>query len=143
MQMNLNGIWRKLCSQFVDGFHGFEDTVEVTMNAVALSQQPNQEAEADDVTELLASHGKEKSAEVLIQPEKHKTQEEGDIATPESMRFTSKDLPEGFSLIEEGVAKFEDENPSMKRYTKAVREVKELPAVLQEDLGGEQGILPD
>ena len=39
MQVNLNGVWRKLCSQFVDGFHGFEDTVEtVTMNAVALSQ---------------------------------------------------------------------------------------------------------
>ena len=65
------------------------------------------------------------------------TQEEEDIATPESMRFTSKDLTEGFSLIEEKVAKFEDENLSKERYTKVVRGVKELPAVLQEDLGGE------
>ena len=66
------------------------------------------------------------------------TREEEDTATTESMRFTSKDLTEGFSLKEEGMAKFGDENLSMERYTKVVRGVKELPAVLQKDLGGEE-----
>ena len=52
-------------------------------------------------------------------------EEKKDIATPEPKRLASKDLVEGFALIEEGVAKFEVEYPDMERYIKVVREVSD------------------
>lgn len=121
---NLNGVWKKLCPQVVNDFHGFEETVKaVTKNVVALSKQLNLEVEADDVTELLASHGEELSAEDLIQLEKQMIEEEEETPTPEPRRFTSKGLAEGFALIEEGLAKFEAEDPNIARYTKVARGV--------------------
>ena len=114
----------KNCPQFVKEFHGFEETVEaVIKNVVALSKQINLEVEVDDVTELLASHGEELSVEDLIQLDKQMIEEEEDIPTPEPKRFTSKGLPEAFTLIEEGLARFEAEDPNMARYIKVARRI--------------------
>lgn len=83
-------------SQFVNDFHGFEDSVEVVMqNVVELSKQLDFELEAEDVTELLASHGEELSTKDLIQL-KQQLIEEGDIPTPETKRFTSKEVAGAF-----------------------------------------------
>ncbi|XP_039605684.1 tigger transposable element-derived protein 1-like [Polypterus senegalus] len=80
---NLNGVWKKLCPQFVYDFHGFEESVEaVTEKVVALGKQLNLDVEPKNVTELLASHGEELSAEDLIQLEKQLIEEE-EIETPE------------------------------------------------------------
>uniref|UniRef100_A0A3P8SAK2 HTH CENPB-type domain-containing protein n=1 Tax=Amphiprion percula TaxID=161767 RepID=A0A3P8SAK2_AMPPE len=123
-QTNLNGMWKNVCPQFVNNFNGFEESVEaVTENIVDLSKQLHLEVEADDVKELLASHEEELSAEDLIQLEKQMIEEEEETSTPEPRGFTSKGLADGFALIEEGLAKFEAEDPNIARHTKVARKV--------------------
>jgi len=123
-QTNMNGVWKKLCPNFVNDFHGFEETVDaVTKNVVALSKQLLLEVEADDVTELLASHGEELSAEDLIELEKQMIEDEEDTPPQELKKFTSKDLAKAFAMIEEGLALFEAQDPNMARHTKVSRGV--------------------
>ena len=106
----------------MNDFHGFEETVKaVTENVVALSKKLNLEVETDDVTELLASHGEELSAEDLIQLEKQIIEDEEDTSTPESKRFTSKGLAEVFALIDDALAKLEAQDPNTARYSKVYR----------------------
>ena len=96
----MNGVWRKLCPQFVNDFHGFEDTVDhVIKNIVALSKEINLDMEVDDVTELLESHEEELSAEDLIQLEKQIIEEEEETPTPEPKAFTRQGLSKGFAEI--------------------------------------------
>ncbi|KAK1327402.1 hypothetical protein QTO34_014193 [Cnephaeus nilssonii] len=122
-QTNLNGVWKKLCPQFVKDFHGFEDSVEVVIkNVVQLSKQLDLEVEAEDVTELLTSHGEELSAEDLTQLKQQFIEEE-DTSTPEPRRFTSKELAGAFAMIEEALARFEAQDPNIDRYTKVARGV--------------------
>ncbi|KAK1327297.1 hypothetical protein QTO34_014986 [Cnephaeus nilssonii] len=120
---NLNSVWKKLCPQFVNDFHGFEDSVEdVIKNVVELSKQLDLEVEAEDVTELLASHGEELSAEELTQLKQQFIEEE-DTPTPEPRRFTSKALAGAFAMIEDALARFEAQDPNSDRYTKVARGV--------------------
>ncbi|KAK1327428.1 hypothetical protein QTO34_014142 [Cnephaeus nilssonii] len=122
-QTNLNGVWKKLCPQFVNDFHGFEYSVEVVIkNVVELSKQLDLEVEAEDVTELLASHGEELSAKDLTQLKQQFIEEE-DTPTPEPRRFTSKELAGAFAMIEEALARFEAQDPNSDRYTKVSRGV--------------------
>ncbi|XP_014386190.1 PREDICTED: zinc finger protein 530-like [Myotis brandtii] len=122
-QTNLNGVWKKLCPQFVNDFHGFEDSVEVVIqNVVELSKQLDLEVEAEDVTELLASHGEELCIEDLIQLKQQLIEEE-DTPTPEPKRFTSKELAGAFAMIEDALARFEAQDPNIDRYTKVARGV--------------------
>lgn len=98
---------KKLCPQFVNDFQGFEDTVDhVIKNIVALIKAMNLEVKADDITELLASHGEELSAEDLILLKMMMMEEEEDIPTPEPKTFTSQGLARGFALIDEGLSTF-------------------------------------
>ncbi|KAK1327332.1 hypothetical protein QTO34_019204, partial [Cnephaeus nilssonii] len=122
-QTNLNSVWKKLCPQFANDFHGFEDSMEVFIkNVVELSKQLDLEVEAEDVTELLASHGEELSAEDLTQLKQQFIEEE-DTPTPVSRRFTSKELAGAFAMIEDALASFEAQDPNSDRYTKAARGV--------------------
>ncbi|KAK1327371.1 hypothetical protein QTO34_014991 [Cnephaeus nilssonii] len=122
-QTNLNGVWKKLCPQFVNDFHRFEDPVEVVIkNVVELSKQLDLEVEAEDVTELLASHGEELSAEDLTQLKQQFVEEE-DTPTPEPRRFTSKELAGAFAMIEDALARFAAQDPNSDRYTKVARGV--------------------
>ncbi|KAK1327341.1 hypothetical protein QTO34_018110 [Cnephaeus nilssonii] len=122
-QTNLNAVWKKLCPQFVNDFNGFENSVEVVIkNVVELSKQLDLEVEAEGVTELLASHGEEVSAEDHTHLKQQFIEEE-DTPTPEPRRFTSKELAGAFAMIEEALARFEAQDPNRDRYTKVARGV--------------------
>ncbi|KAK1327439.1 hypothetical protein QTO34_014153 [Cnephaeus nilssonii] len=122
-QTNLNGVWKKLCPQFVNDFHGFEDSVEVVIkNVVELSKQLDLEVEGEDVTELLASHREELSTEDLTQLKQQFIEKE-DTPTPVPRRFTSKELAGAFAMIEDALARFEAQDPNSDRYTKVARGV--------------------
>ena len=83
--INMNGVWRKLCPQFGNDFHGFEERVDhVIRNIVALRKEIDLYMEVDDDTELLESHGEELSAGDLIKLEKQIIEEEEEeTPTPE------------------------------------------------------------
>lgn len=128
-QTNMNGVWKKMCPQFVNDFHGFEDTVEhVIKNVVALSKEIDLEMEVDDVTELLESHGEELSAEDLIQMEKQiiEEEEEEETPTPEPKAFTRQALARGFSEMQQALATFEAQDPNLERFTRVSRGVMDL-----------------
>ncbi|BFZ05504.1 hypothetical protein BsWGS_08543 [Bradybaena similaris] len=124
----MNGVWKKMCPQFVNDFHGFEDTVEhVIKNVVALSKEIDLEMEVDDVTELLESHGEELSAEDLIQMEKRIMEEkEEETPTPERKAFTRQALARGFSEMQQALASFEARDPNLERFTRVSRGVMDL-----------------
>lgn len=42
---------------------------------------------------------------------------------PKPKRFTTKELADGFALTEEGLAKFEDQDPNTARYTRVAKGV--------------------
>ncbi|XP_068227405.1 tigger transposable element-derived protein 1-like [Palaemon carinicauda] len=124
---NMNDIWRKLCPQFVNDFHGFEDTVDhVIKNIVALSKEIDLDMEVHDVTELLESHGEELSAGDLIQLEKHIIEEEEETPTPDPKAFTRQGLSKGFAEIQQALATFEAQDPNMDRFTRVSRGIMNL-----------------
>ncbi|XP_064090704.1 tigger transposable element-derived protein 1-like [Macrobrachium nipponense] len=80
---NLNGAWKKLCPNFVMNFTEFEkgESLDaVRRNIVQYSERLNLGVEAEDVNELLESHGEELSAEDLIELEKQMIREEEEEA---------------------------------------------------------------
>lgn len=89
-----------MCPLFVNDFHNFEESVQAVKKAlVDLSKRLDLGAKVDDVTELLASHGVEFSAEGHIQLQKQMIKQEKTPA-PEPKRFTRKKLVDGFALID-------------------------------------------
>ncbi|XP_068201521.1 tigger transposable element-derived protein 1-like [Palaemon carinicauda] len=117
----MNGVWRKLCPQFVNDFVGFEDTVDhVVKNIVALSKEIDLDMDVDDVTELLESPGEELSAEDLIQLEKQIIEEE-ETPTPDPKTFTRQGLSKGFAEIQQALATFEAQDHNMDRFTRVSR----------------------
>ena len=58
MAITMNGVWKNLCLQFVDNFHGFENVdeefKEVFSNLVTLSKKMELDLQEDNFTELLA-----------------------------------------------------------------------------------------
>ncbi|XP_068227389.1 tigger transposable element-derived protein 1-like [Palaemon carinicauda] len=123
----MNGVWRKLCPQFVNDFHGFEDTVDhVIRNIVALSKEINLDMEVDDVTELLESHGEELSAGDLIQLERQIIEEEEETPTSDPKAFTRQGLSKGFAEIQQTLSTFEAQDPNMDRFTKVSRGITDL-----------------
>ena len=126
-QTNMNGVWKQLCPQFVNDFHGFEETVEaVTKSVVSLGRQLELELEVDDVTELLASHGEELTEEDLIELEKQMIEEEAEIPTPEPKKFNAKTLAKGFAWMADTLAVFESMDPNEERFRRFSRGVWDL-----------------
>ncbi|XP_068246873.1 tigger transposable element-derived protein 1-like [Palaemon carinicauda] len=104
---NMNGVWRKQSPQFVNDFHGFEDTVDhVIKNIVALSKEIDLDMEVDDVTELLESQEEELSAGDLIQLEKQIIEDEVETPTSDLKGFTRQGLSKGFAVIQQALATF-------------------------------------
>ena len=123
---NMNGVWRKLCPQFVNDFDGLEEIADqVIVNIVDLSKEIDLCVEVDDVTELLESHGEELSAGDLIQLEKQIIEQEI-ISTPEPKAFTRRGLSKGFAGIQKALATFEAKDPNMERFARVSRGIMAL-----------------
>ncbi|XP_066964372.1 tigger transposable element-derived protein 1-like [Macrobrachium rosenbergii] len=137
----LNGAWKKLCPQFVNSFKGFEqaeDVEAVTMKIVGLSKRLKLDLEAEDVTELLASHGEELSSEDLIELEKQMIEEEEEAPQPKVKELTIKGLTEGFAHLEKCLAAFEGEDPNIARFERIRRGMLDLTTCYREALKEKQ-----
>ncbi|XP_066958981.1 tigger transposable element-derived protein 1-like [Macrobrachium rosenbergii] len=137
----LNGAWKKLCPQFVNSFEGFEqvDDVEtVTRKIAGLSKRLKLDFEAEDVTELLASHGEELSLEDLTELEKQMIEEEEEAPQPKVRALTVKGLREGFAHLEKCLAAFEGEDPNIARFERIGRGMLDLTMFYKETLKEKQ-----
>ena len=110
----MNGVWKKLCPQFVHDFHGFEkldeESKEVFSNSVTLSEKLELVLQEDDFIELLAVQHEELTNEDLLELEaqrKHEERQEEEEVTEGLKRFTTREMARGFSLFEETLLVFE------------------------------------
>ncbi|XP_065436021.1 tigger transposable element-derived protein 1-like isoform X2 [Chrysemys picta bellii] len=127
-QPNLNGVWKKLCPDFVSDFQGFTDTVEVTNTVVEMGKELNLDIAPGDVDELLASHSEELTNEDLIEWEQQKVAEEEEDAptveeTPPHKVLTIKVLAEAFQHLEAAMSTFEVHDPSVERSASVNRDL--------------------
>lgn len=96
-QTNINGVWKRLCPQFVFDFKGFEVTLQkVTEGVIEMGKQLNLELKVDGVEELLSSYSEKLSNEDITQLETQKIAEEEAAEVldekPSTKRFTSKQM---------------------------------------------------
>ena len=92
--ITMNGVWKKLCPQFVHDFHGFEkldeEPKEVFSNLVTLSEKPELDLQEDDFIKLLAVQHEELTNEDVMKLEAQRKDEERQVeeVTEEPKRFT-------------------------------------------------------
>ena len=126
-QQNMNGVWGKLCPQFINDFQGFDESLDdVRRNIVRLGNHVrlNLELEETDVTEVLASHGEELSPDDLLELERQIIEsEESNQPDPEPRRFTAKQLSEAFTKLEDVMSIFEGMDPNVERFMRVNRTV--------------------
>ncbi|XP_030435481.1 tigger transposable element-derived protein 1-like [Gopherus evgoodei] len=127
-QLNLNGVWKKLCPDFVSDFQGFTDTVEEVTNAVVeMGKELNLDIAPEDVDELLASHSEELTNEDLIEWEQQKLAEEEDARTveetPPRKVLTMEVLAEAFQHLEAATSLFEEYDPNIERSASVNRDI--------------------
>ena len=76
----MNGVWKKLCQQFVHDFHGFEkveeESKEVFSNLVTLSEKLELGLQEDNFIELLAVQHEELTNEDLMELEAQRKDKE-------------------------------------------------------------------
>ncbi|XP_068204617.1 tigger transposable element-derived protein 1-like [Palaemon carinicauda] len=129
-EVNLNAVWRPLCPQFVNDFRGFDQegiNKEILSTLVGLSDKLELDLQEEDFEELLESHGEDLSIQDLMELEaQQRVEEEEEEETPVPMKkFETKLLAEGFSLIDKGIALFEQQDPNIERCTKVANQLND------------------
>lgn len=130
MAITMNGVWKNLCTQFVNDVYRFEkvgeESQEVLSNLVTLSEKLELDLQEDDFTELLAVQHKELTNEELIDLEAQQKDEENqeEEITEEPKRIMTQKMARGFSLFEEALLVFETQNPNVEQYTKVAAAVQ-------------------
>ncbi|XP_067125448.1 tigger transposable element-derived protein 1 isoform X1 [Centruroides vittatus] len=128
-ELNLKGVWKKLCPHFVEDFEDFELLLEKeTTTVVEIANRLNLEVSAKDVNELLNSHEKEPTVEELIEIAEQGTvetdednndgeeEEEEVLEEPNSApTFTLQRLAEAFEKIDSGLKILQTDDPNFER----------------------------
>ena len=127
----MNGVWKKLCPQFVHDFRRFEkvdeESKEVFSNSVTLSKKLELDLQEDYFIEPLAVQHEELTNEDLIELEaqrKNEEKQEEEVVTEEPKRFTMQEMAREFSLFEEALLVFEAQDPNVEWYMKVAAAVQ-------------------
>ena len=130
MAVTMNGVWKKLCPQFVHDFRvfekGYEESKEVFSNLVTLSEKLEPDLQEDDFMELLAVQHEELTNEDLMELEaqrKDKERQEEEV-TKELKRFTTQEMARGFSLFDEALLVFDAQDLNIEWYRKVAAAVQ-------------------
>lgn len=132
----LNGVWKKLCPQFVHDFKGFsikENVAKSNSRSLRLAQQLGfSDVEEEDIDELLQSHEQELSNEDLLEIEKERVEqlEKAEAAAAASASreqplrtFTATNLAECMEHIQLAMAIIEENDSNVDRSSTVSREV--------------------
>ena len=80
MRLQMNGVWKNFCPQFIHNFRGWEkvdeEPKEVFSNSVTLSKKLELDPQEGDFTELLAMQHEEFTNEDLMELETQSKDEE-------------------------------------------------------------------
>uniref|UniRef100_A0A8C4Q849 Uncharacterized protein n=2 Tax=Eptatretus burgeri TaxID=7764 RepID=A0A8C4Q849_EPTBU len=127
----MNGVWGKLCPQFVNGFKGFSvnnDLLKARRNIVEMAKTVGfDEVKEGDVEELLDSYREELSNEDLLLLEKERQVEESEVESEEVeplRTLTCKRMAEAFRLIDMGLTIFDEDDPNTERSSRVARNVQ-------------------
>lgn len=132
----LNGVWKKLCPQFVHSFEGFtvDDVIQKT-NKQTLGYAKDlglEEVEHDDIEQLLQSHRQELTNEELIEMEAEKQREqelaaaaaaEGKATSEQDRVLTKKILHTALAKIEDALDDLKLNDPNIDRSSSVARNV--------------------
>ncbi|XP_066964345.1 tigger transposable element-derived protein 1-like [Macrobrachium rosenbergii] len=138
---NLNGGWKKLCPNFVMDFTGFEEGENldiVRKSIVQYSKKLSLEVEAEDVNELLESHGEELSAEDLTELEKQMIEEEEEAPAPKPRALSVTALSQALAYFEQGLILIEEQDPCVERFTKFQRVIQDALTFYKETVREKQ-----
>ncbi|XP_014789558.1 tigger transposable element-derived protein 1-like [Octopus bimaculoides] len=111
----MNGVWKKLCSQFVNDFKGF-DNVGINKTLGTSSKEVKIDLEEEDFTDLFEKDKQLLTNEDLI--ELHEQQSKEVEVEPEPRHFTIKKMQHAFAYIEKGLSMFGDLGPNSQRFSK-------------------------
>ena len=116
-QKCMNGVWGKLCPQFVNDFTGFGEVEEARQKCVDLANAMQLDIEDDDIDELLESDNEELTNDELLEIERYIQEEEGRMEEEPEVpkRFTAKGLRECFSVFESGFELLEAMDSNVER----------------------------
>ncbi|KAK3881758.1 hypothetical protein Pcinc_013840 [Petrolisthes cinctipes] len=140
----LNGVWKKLCPQFVHDFKGFsinENLAKANGKSLRLAQQLGfSEVGEEDIDELLQSHQNELSNEDLLDIESERVEqlEEAEAAAASAVPYeqplrtlTATNLSECLELMRQAMMIIEENDPNIERSSKVSREVMNKVACYQ------------
>ena len=122
---NMNRVWRKIWPECIGDFHGLEQPInEVHEQIVGLAHHTGLiEGEAEDVVELLESHGEELSNDDLMQMEQQRAAEQEDnemmmhyLHDPYQQKFVW-----AFEHLDKAMVIFTEKDPQRERSSQANR----------------------
>ncbi|XP_036364351.1 tigger transposable element-derived protein 1-like [Octopus sinensis] len=112
----MNGVWKKLCPQFVNDFKEF-DNVAINKTLVTKSKELEMDLEEEDFTDLFEKDKQPLTDEDLIELHEQQNKEEKEVE-PEPRHFTIKKMQQAFAYIEKGLSMFDDMDPNAQRFSK-------------------------
>ncbi|KAK4309194.1 hypothetical protein Pmani_010858 [Petrolisthes manimaculis] len=115
----MNGVWKKLCPQYVNNFTSFEKVQEeVVSNMISMSDKLELDLEEQDFVEFFDAHAKELTNDKLRELEKQRKEgEEEEVEVP-AKHFQTKVMAQAFALVEEAMALLESQDPNEERHVK-------------------------
>ncbi|XP_042211557.1 tigger transposable element-derived protein 1-like [Homarus americanus] len=115
---SMNGSWKNMWPECVHEFKGFsqaESLQQVQQDIVTLANNVDfEEVIENGVVELLESHREDLTNEdlMMLEQERAAGQEEDIEPPPTPLQLTTKDMSNGFALIQEGLQIFSDNDPN-------------------------------
>ncbi|KAK4303436.1 hypothetical protein Pmani_024543 [Petrolisthes manimaculis] len=120
---SMNGVWKKLCPQFVNNFTGFGKVQEeVVSNLISMSEKLELDLDEQDFREFFDAHAQELTNDELKELEKRRKEveevEEEKVEMP-TKHFQTKLMAQAFALVDEALEIFESQDLNEERHTKA------------------------
>lgn len=122
-QSNMEGVWNKLCPQFVHASREFTAhyTAKARQAVVDIGNQLQLDISAKDVIQLLDSPAEELTNEDLMDLKQQLIafeEEDWGIQIQNWKKVLTKGIAEDFCLIEAGMANLKEQDPNIERFTK-------------------------